>query len=535
MTGSSGSKQVKMLVMTEDRYASCPVWRGLVRSHAAEVLAYERGAAPLARIFPHLETIWYKPEAQASDEALLKTLRHLQDHNPEIDLVLCLTEADPDRLETFFSLGLRDIMFIDEFAPEQSQALIRTLSRLRRGQHEESLLLRERSRLTQALKEKSDSIAWLCHEIRTPLNGLLGVMELYESTPLDKDQGELLDIMSRCGQNMVDLVSDVLDLSKLEASKMEVKNNNFDLLRLFQDSIALYQREADKKRLKLSYQLAPEVPSQLIGDERKLGQILHNLLSNAVKYTAKGTVKLKVRLENQDDSLLTLGFTIEDTGYGIGREQWEKVFLPYEQTDSEQLTLRPSSGLGMSLTKQLVELMGGTISFHSALGQGTTFHVTLPFHPAPRRISETKRPSATLRPLQDFEGCHVLVVDDDPINLKVAKRQLARLSSQVTVASSGLEALELIEKQNFDLIFVDCQMPHMDGTELLKIMRQQAKDLRAYTPVIALTALAQDRQLILAEGFDDYLAKPARLEDMAKLIEKWLLTPQESAQNKNPA
>ena len=526
------AQKVKMLVMTEERYAQCPVWQGLVRLYALELVAYARCDNSLVRIFPQLETLWYKPEKGVADTEVLKVVGRLHENNPDLDIILCLERADDENMETFLSHGARDIIFIDEFAGDL-RPIRASLHRLRQRRRFEAEQAHALALAKQALQSKAESLVWLSHEIRTPMNGVLGMMEILQTTELTADQHELLEVMSRCGQSMIELVSDVLDLSKLEASKMEVRKKSFDPRRLINDGLQLYRREADKRHIKLIAIVAPEVPETVVGDERKLMQILNNLISNAVKYTPVGSVRVSVRLENQDDSSITLKFEIKDTGYGISREQLPRVFAPFEQTDSEAVSLRPGTGIGMSLTKQLVELMGGTIGITSELGKGSTFEVSLNFGIPPfwsndqapgigiARSGPVSKPQRVAEVRRLGSGKHILVVDDDPINLKVARRQLTRLASQVTVASSGVEALELIEKNSFDLIFVDCQMPHMDGSELLQIMRK-LPEMSDYVPVIALTALAQDRLHILAEGFDDYLAKPARLEDIVEVLEKWL-------------
>jgi CheY-like chemotaxis protein len=322
------------------------------------------------------------------------------------------------------------------------------------------------------------------------------------------------------------MASDVLDQGKLQAGKMLAIHETFDMSRLVEDCLLLFGKQTDPARVTIRWQKAEDVPALVVGDEKKISQILGNLLSNAVKYTEQGEIVVSLAAESLGADKLWLRLEVTDTGLGIAAEESEKIFVAFEQTKSAQSSLTRSSGLGLYLTKQLVELLGGEIFFTSQQSVGTRFSVRLPLGLIPE--GKLPRPHSpivgkrvpTLSP--KFPG-RVLVVDDDPVNLEVARRQLQRLNSDVTAITNPKDALPLLAGQTFDLVLLDYHFPDQSGADLLKAWRADARFGR-YTPVVALTAMARQdtRELVLSEGFDDYLAKPVGLDDMAKLVGRWV-------------
>ncbi|HYX38726.1 MAG TPA: response regulator [Oligoflexus sp.] len=646
MAPESRINSAKIALLTEDRYALCSLWRQLVQFWPHEMVTVTRNTALLLKIFPNLETIWLKAETDAPLERLLKLVDDLALRESHCHLIVCLDQATPAEMQELIEHGVDEIVFQAGIMAEP-MILQKTMIVLKARGEQNRALRAHIIRHQKALQTKSEFLAWLSHEIRTPMNGVLGLLELFPQTGLTAEQQDMLDVMGRSGQRVVDLVSEVLDVSRIEAGKMNRISQNFHLRRLIEDCMSLYARDANQRGLMIGNLVEADVPDLLLGDERKLSQILNNLLSNAVKYTSAGHVLVKVRVEAWEGHSCRLLFEVQDSGHGIGPDEISRVFAPFEQTQSAHLSRSPSSGLGLSLTKKLVELLGGSIHLQSHLGLGSTFSCALPFevvdqplesarpHPSSRRavvisddpnrvlvlqqmlersglsvsvgrtheplpdadwyffgeqkdwekrhqglrldpgsrrayvlrnptsdrhqplenrftalpqgcefidlplkqsdlykrimlqpgpgLEPVSRPIEHARLASTFEGARILVVDDDPVNLKVADKQLKRLKAETTLAASGVDALEWLEKKHFDLIFVDCQMPHMDGFELVKIMRGLPQVIPG-TPVIALTALGrdEDREKAIQHGFTDFLAKPAQLEDIQKVLGRWL-------------
>jgi signal transduction histidine kinase/ActR/RegA family two-component response regulator len=562
MAPESRKHGAKMALLTEERYALCPVWRQLVLFWSHELVALNRDNPVVLKIFPNLEAIWIKAETDAPLERLLTLVDGLALRTPGCHLIVCLDKATPTEMQELLDHGVDEIVFQAGIMAEPL-VLPKTLIALNSRRERIEALKAHIVRHQKALENKTEFLAWLSHEIRTPMNGVLGLLELFPQQNLTIEQQDMLDVMERSGHRIVDLLSEVLDVSRIEAGKMNRVTRNFHLRRLIEDSLHLYARDARERGLTISSLVEMDVPDALRGDERKLSQILNNLISNAVKYTSQGHVLIKVRVEAWDGEICRLLLEVQDSGHGIEAAELDKLFAPYEQTHSAHLSRSPSSGLGLSLTKNLVELLGGSIQVQSRPGVGSTFSCRLPFavqdqvlkpkatdqgaehvysvnqdiqrapchHRGSGRAyvlrhphSARNAPAPTLPEAMTFEGSRILVVDDDPVNLKVADKQLKKLKAETTLASSGVDALEWLEKKHFDLIFVDCQMPHMDGFELVKIMRSMAQVIPG-TPVIALTALGrdEDREKALQHGFTDFLAKPAQLEDIQKLLGRWLL------------
>jgi signal transduction histidine kinase/ActR/RegA family two-component response regulator len=561
MASDSRKHGAKMALLTEERYALCPLWRQLVQFWSHELVAVDRNTPLLLKIFPHLEGIWLKVETEAPFERILAQVDSLALRDPLCHLIVCLDKASEAQMQELLDHGVDEIVF-QEGIKAEPLVLLKTWILLNQRRERTEALKTHIVRHQRALQHKSEFLAWLSHEIRTPLNGVLGLVELFPQQNLNPEQQDMLEVMDRSGRRVVDLLSEVLDVSRIEAGKMNRVNRNFQLRRLIEDSLRLYARDARAGGLLIGSLVEADVPDALIGDERKLSQILNNLISNAVKYTSQGHVLIKVRVEGWEGDKCRLLMDVQDSGHGIEAAELDKLFTPYEQTDSAHLSRSPSSGLGLSLTKNLVELLGGSIRVQSVAGLGSTFSCSLPFavqdaalkpelkeaapsrafsadhatprapwrHPGSARGYVLRHPQAIrvhpgfeMNEPASFEGARILVVDDDPVNLKVADKQLKKLKAETTLASSGVEALDWLEKKHFDLIFVDCQMPHMDGYELVRIMRGMSQ-LIPGTPVIALTALGreEDREKALQHGFSDFLAKPAQLEDIQKVLGRWL-------------
>lgn len=411
----------------------------------------------------------------------------------------------------------------------------RTLELLRL-RFEQARLAEQRRLALDAAEETSSSksrfVAVMSHEIRTPLNGILGMAQLLERSDLSAQQREQVDIVRRSGKHLLTLVNDILDLARIESGKLVVDAHPFDVREVVGDVTRLLGETARAKGLAFDVAIAAQLPARAMGDPSRIQQVLHNLVGNAIKFTDHGgvTVEVSTVLDMRAGTLLR--FAVKDSGDGIPADQLERIFAPFEQAEQTQPgkpRRRDGSGLGLTISRELARAMGGDLRCASSPGQGSVFEFTLPLQAcaAPEAPPEPSRPTATAHPaLPQLRG-RVLLVDDSPVNLLVATTMLTRCGLQVVPAEHGLDALEQLRAQRFDLVLMDCQMPQMDGFEATLAWRQEeARRLLPRTPVVALTASAvnDDRHRCTASGMDDYLVKPFEIDDLLAIVVRHLPT-----------
>ncbi|OHU93620.1 hypothetical protein BIW53_19990 [Pseudoalteromonas byunsanensis] len=372
----------------------------------------------------------------------------------------------------------------------------------------------------QALQAKGRFLANMSHEIRTPMNGILGTLELLNSSAeLSKEQTQLLKICRHSGKHLLNVINDILDLSKLEEGHVTLEHNDFALQELIEDVNNLLMSLASQKGLSLEYIIDDNVPAFIRGDQARLQQILINLVGNAIKFTDKGHVRVMVQNKAKTVSKQAkLKFIVSDTGVGIAPEDLQRVFEPFKQADGSMTRRFDGTGLGLSLCKELLALMGGKIGIESKQGQGTDVFFSLPVEVVSTVPKPLQHISSSLSALKG----HVLLVEDNDVNLMVVTAMLRKLGLEVSTAKDGLLALEAIKKQSFDLILMDVHMPHLDGLETAKRIRQDItyKNL----PIIAFTAniFKEDITACFNAGMDDFISKPVEQEKLKDVLSRWL-------------
>ncbi len=392
----------------------------------------------------------------------------------------------------------------------------------------------ERNRIAQELQQakaaaesasrtKSDFLASMSHEIRTPMNAIMGISDLLAKTALTPEQDKYVQIFRRSGDNLLNLINDILDLSKVEASQLDLERTGFSLSHHLEKVIEMVAPRAYEKNLSLLCEIAPGVSNDLVGDPTRLQQVLLNLVGNAIKFTETGSVSLKVEPDQDGAVPNALRFTVADTGIGIADNKLAAVFERFTQADSSTTRRFGGSGLGLTISKRLVELMGGHIWASSEIGKGSEFGFAVPFE----IWAATDRPASlpigtdTAAPLR---ALRILMAEDSPDNCTIALAYLEETPYQIDVAETGLIACEMFKAGHYDLVLMDRQMPVMDGLTATRTIRawEKSKD-RAPTPIIALTAsaLKGDRETCLAAGCTAYLTKPIKQDVLLQAIRNY--------------
>lgn len=425
------------------------------------------------------------------------------------------------------------------------QLIVKALELKEYQEHLEEVIekLDDSQKKTKAANQaKSNFLANMSHEIRTPLSAIIGMTSLAMDTELNPEQQHYLNNIKNSSDSLLGLLNDILDFSKIEAGQLLIEKHDFNLLSTLDNVYSMMAFSAKEKGLELTLEKdAPELPSFVKGDELRLRQILVNLIANSVKFTEKGSVKIRVVSEKKEDNWLELHFMVIDTGIGIPADKQETIFSSFSQAESSITRNFGGTGLGLTICKQLLGLMGGEIWLESNVNQGTTFHFTVVLEQSIEKKILQQGDTNTLQ----IKNLAILLAEDDYINCVIARHVLEKEGHLVVTAQNGLEALEILVSQDFDLILMDVQMPVLDGLTATTIIRasENDSDLSQFTlpsslpeklvqqckgrhiPIVAITANAMDdnKKDCLASGMDNYLTKPFKLAQVREVIANVIL------------
>lgn len=376
----------------------------------------------------------------------------------------------------------------------------------------------------RSLQVKERFLANMSHEIRTPMNGIIGMIDLLGSTSLDGEQSEYVRTIKHSSDTLLHILNDILDLSKIEAGKMELREKPVRLVETFERIYELFSQQAHLNNTELYYHLDKKLPDWVLADETRLLQVISNLTSNAIKFShTKGNINISIRIREEREDNIIFQISVKDSGIGISEEDQKKLFQSFSQVDNSSSKIYGGTGLGLAISRELVKSMNGDIGVVSTPGLGSTFWFTF----TSKRIAdppEFTEPQVETSIVKEFinQEPRVLLVDDNDINRRVANQILTKSGCHVTEAADGFSAIKLVSDENFDLIFMDIQMPKMDGIEATRQIKEL--DRSSLPPIVAMTAysMEEDRAKFLSQGLDDYLAKPIKANSLIEKVKTWV-------------
>lgn len=462
-------------------------------------------------------------------------------------------------------------LLVGSAVSERHRIAIELLERTAELQEVNSQLLKSKHKAEEASRVKSEFLANMSHEIRTPINGILGMAEILLATNISQDQRNYLQMLRSSGDSLLRVINDILDFSKIESGRLELCPIEFDLRETVAESIRVLTLSARSKGLELSLHIVPEIPRFVVGDAGRISQVLINLVGNAIKFTPQGTVRVSVQPDPDHESHLRLRFSVTDTGIGIPEEKHSVIFEAFAQADGTTTRNFGGSGLGLAISARLVALLGGNLWLESSVGKGSTFHFTARFgigkdnlkrnrqihgsecrdilgslanldgtdrirngeptqsnEPKLQFLNDTLKPSASqtsnLHSARTPQRLRILVAEDNPVNQTVIVHMLKNLGHEATIAQTGKEVLAILGRKSFDLIFMDVQMPEMDGLTATRRIRADEQLTGLHIPIVATTAHAMkgDEENCLSAGMDAYLAKPVTGREVKETLDRFM-------------
>jgi two-component system sensor histidine kinase/response regulator len=467
----------------------------------------------------------------------IETVKHIWKIDPYIQVVICTAYADYSWEEIVRHLGLTDNLLIlkKPFDPaEVSQIAIAMTTKwvlakqvaVKMNDLEEMVkqktgeLMIAKEQAEKANQSKSDFLATMSHEIRTPMTGVIGMSEILLNTPLDKEQKNYVEAINTSSEVLLTIINGILDFSKIEAGELELESAPFDVKKAVEDVVRVLNLQAEKKGLELSASFLPKTLPLVSGDFVKVRQIIFNLGGNAIKFTHEGSVTINVEMAAIDDNIGQFHIDIEDTGIGMKPEILDHIFDKYIQAGLDTTRKYGGTGLGLTITKRLVEMMGGSITVKSTPKQGTLFQVKL-LLPLAVDIEPVTAVHDIDANKDEPAPAYILLAEDNKINQKLVKVMLKNAGHKVDIVENGRDAVEKVKQIPYDLVLMDVQMPEMDGIQAAQLIRQEGF---SHLPIIALTAnaFAKDKEKCLKGGMNHFITKPLKQAELLGIISQWL-------------
>ncbi len=455
----------------------------------------------------------------------LETIEHLWQVDPDLQVVICSAYSDYSWSKITKRLGHTDNLLIlkKPFDNSEVAQLAAALTKKWYMRRQTVMIMKnlEAARISaeMATIAKSQFVTTMSHEIRTPLNGIVGAVSMISEFNWPNEQKEYFEIIQSCCDSLCDVVGNILDFSQIEAQKLIPSQERFDLHNLLSSLMRVMAMEYEDNHVHLRCDLDPAVPEWVIGDHRRLRQVLANLIGNGFKYTSKGEVGLDITYGNRNEQQV-LTVTVRDTGIGIEQKQIAHIFEEFVQADAGFTRVYGGSGLGLTIANRLIKLMGGELTVQSQPGSGSTFNFWIPLPQA-----QDVKPDRNIEQISEdqfasYDNVRILLVEDNHINQKMVAHMLTAIGCQTDIAENGQIAVDMVTRQNYALVLMDCQMPIMDGIEATRRIRQSENNVN----IVALTANTthEDKQRCFDAGMDDFLPKPVNKLRLQKTLQRWL-------------